>query len=102
MLQFHANTLAFVTVLCSKSECDDERRMHRPFTEVSNYALEDLSRIDVDGLPESKSHIVFAVCDKGVLSDHSLCGSSFKPDTAVVSIEDACKFYGLRQLQANE
>ena len=76
--------------------------MYQPLTEALNYALEDLSRIKVDGLPEFETHIVFAVCDKGVLSDRSLRGSSFKPDIAVMSIEDACKFYGLGQLQANE
>ena len=76
--------------------------MYQPFTEALNYALEELSRINVDGLPKFKTHIVFAVCDKGVVSNRSLHGSRFKPDIAVLSIEDACEFYKLEQLQANE
>lgn len=76
--------------------------MYRPFTGALNCALEPLSKIKVDGLPKFKSHIVFTVCDKGVLSSRSLRGSSFKPDIAVMSIEDAQKFYGLGQPQGNE
>ena len=91
-----------MTTLCSKSARNDERKMYQPFTEALNFALEDLSRINVDGLPEFKAHIVFAVCDKGVVSNRSLHGSRFKPDIAVLSIEDACEFYGLGELQANE
>ena len=92
-----------MTTLHSKSSAsEDERHMYQPFTEALNYALEDLSRIKVDGLPEFKAHIVFAVCDKGVSSSRNLSGSEFKPDIAVLSIKDACEFYGLGQLQANK
>ncbi|KAF9783684.1 hypothetical protein BJ322DRAFT_1109538 [Thelephora terrestris] len=79
-----------------------ERQMYKPFTEVMNYALEPLSRIEVDGLPKFKSHIAFVPCDKGVKSDCDISGSSFKPDVAVMSIQDAYKLYKLDGSDAPE
>lgn len=46
----------------------------------------------MDGLPEFKTHIAFVPCSKGVKSDHNsnhdLSGSSFKPNTTPVSVQD--------------
>ena len=69
--------------------------MYDPFTEALNYALGRLSDVEVDGLPEFKSHIAFVLCNKGVSSDRDLAGSSFKPDIALMSIQDARELYGL-------
>ena len=63
--------------------------MYPPLSKALNYALEDLSNIQVDGLPEFKTHIAFVPCNKGVQSDRKLSGSSFKPDIALVSVQDA-------------
>ncbi|KAF9647703.1 hypothetical protein BDM02DRAFT_3270005 [Thelephora ganbajun] len=72
--------------------------MYLPFTEALNYALEHLSNIRVNGLPKFKTHIAFVPCNKGVTSGRSLQGSSFKPDIAVMSLQDAREFHGLNQL----
>ena len=69
--------------------------MYLPFVEAMNYALECLSDIEVDGLPKFKSHIAFVPCNKGVQSDRDIGGSSFKPDIAIMSIQDACEVYQL-------
>ena len=72
--------------------------MYHPFSEALNYALERLSEIQVDGLPEFKSHIAFVPCNKGVKSDTQSHGYLVKPDIALMSIRGACEFYELDQL----
>ena len=72
--------------------------MYDPFTEALNYTLGHLSDVEVDGLPKFKSYIVFVLCNKGVSSNCDLAGSSFKPDIALMSIQDAHKLYGLNQV----
>jgi len=74
--------------------------MYLPFAEALNYALEQLSGIQVDGLPEFKSHIAFVPCNKGVKSDRDLRGYLLKPDIALMSIRGACEFYELDQHDA--
>lgn len=65
--------------------------MYLPLSKALNYALEDLSNIRVDGLPEFKTHIAFVPCNKGLRSERKLSGSLFKPDIALVSVQDASK-----------
>ena len=90
MFQSHLDSSAFVTTFHSKvSASTSERDMYLPFAEALNYALEDLSNIRVDGLPGFKAHIVFMPCDKPVLSDREMPGSSFKPDLVVMPLECA-------------
>ena len=72
--------------------------MYLPFAEALNDALERLSGIQVDGLPDFKTHIAFVPCDKGVPSDRDSSGSTFKPDIVLMPIQDARKLYGLDQL----
>ena len=72
--------------------------MYLPFAEALNYALEQLSGIQVDGLPELKSHIAFVPCNKGVKTDGKPRGPALKPDIALMSIRGACEFYELDQL----
>ena len=69
--------------------------MYLPLVGAMNYALELLSEIEVDGLPKFKNHIAFVPCDKGVHSDRAIGGSSFKPDIAIMSIQDAYNLYQL-------
>ena len=76
--------------------------MYIPFTEALNCALGALSDIQADGLPEFKTHVVFIPCDRQISSDRDLPGSSFKPDVALMSIQDARKFYQLDQLDTPE
>ena len=80
------------------SSSDYEWEMYHPFAEALNYALERLSEIRVDGLPEFKSHIAFVPCNKGVKSDTQSNGYLVKPDIALMPIRGACEFYGLDQL----
>ena len=70
--------------------------MYKPFSEAINYALEQLSDIEVDGLPKFKTHIAFVPCDSGVKSERTEPGSSFKPDIAVMSIDSAYELRGLK------
>ena len=81
-----------------KSASDYEWNMYGPFTKALNYALGRLSDVEVDRLPEFKSHIAFVLCNKGLSSDRDLAGSSFKPDIALMSIQDARKLYGLDEV----
>jgi hypothetical protein len=74
--------------------------MYHPFVEALNNALEQLSGIQVDGLPEFKTDIAFVPCNKRVPSQRSLPGSSFKPDIALMSIQSAREFYELDRLDA--
>lgn len=69
--------------------------MYLPLAEAMNYALEQLSHIDIDGLPRFKTHIAFVPCNRRVLSDRDIEGSSFKPDIAIMSIGDAYEFHEL-------
>ena len=71
--------------------------MYLPFTEIMNYALEQLSDVEVDGLPEFKSHITFVPSDARVKSNRYSPGSFFGPDIVVMSIQDAYQFYQLDQ-----
>jgi hypothetical protein len=71
--------------------------MYLPFTDAMNYALEQLSDIKVDGLPGFETHIAFVPCNKGVKSDNDVSRSAFKPDIAVMSFPDACKFHQLEK-----
>ena len=71
--------------------------MYLPFTEIMNYALEQLSDVKVDGLPKFKSHIAFVPCDVRVKSNRSSPGSLFRPDIVVMSLQDAYQFYKLDQ-----
>ena len=73
--------------------------MHRPFAEAMNYTLERLSAVEVDGLPKFESHIVFFPCDRRGVYDRGF-GSlfkPFKPDIAVMSIQDAYESHKLIQ-----
>jgi len=74
--------------------------MYLPFAEALNYALECVSNIRVDGLPEFQAHIAFVPCNKSVSSDRDLPGSSFKPDLAIMSLRDARELYKLEDLDA--
>jgi hypothetical protein len=78
------------------SSAKDERHMYKPFSEALNYALEMLSEINVDGLPEFEEHIVFVPLDEGVESDRDLEGSLFKPDIIIMSFDAACRFRNVR------
>ena len=69
--------------------------MYLPLATALNHALEELSRIQANGLPEFKSHIAFVPCDTGVQSSRELPGSSFKPDVALMSIQDARELHRL-------
>jgi hypothetical protein len=87
---------AFLTAFRSKSSSEKyEWDMYLPFTDAMNYALEQLSDIEVDGLPGFETHIAFVPCDKGVKSDNDVSRSSYKPDIAVMSLQDACEFHQL-------
>ena len=69
--------------------------MYLPLVKFMNYALELLADIKVNGLPKFKNHIAFVPCNKGVQSDRVIGGSSFKPDIAIMSIQDAYNLYQL-------
>ena len=69
--------------------------MYLPLATALNHALEELSEVQANGLPEFKSHIAFVPCDAGVQSDRDLPGSSFKPDVALMSIQDARELHRL-------
>ena len=71
--------------------------MYLPFADAMNYALERLSNIEVNGLPKFKTHIAFVPCNKRVQSNRATPGSSFKPDIAIMSIQDAYEFHELKQ-----
>ena len=94
-----SQSIHLVTALDSKSSSSlHERHMYSPFADAMNLALEHLSKIQVDGLPESKIPIVFVPCDKNVSSDRDSPGTKFKPDLAIMALEDARDFYGLNEL----
>ena len=98
MFYFHPNFSAFVTVFRSKlSSSTYEWDMYPPFAEALNYALEQLPGIEVDGLPEFRTHIVFVPFNKRVLPDRNLPESPFKPDIALMSARSACELYKLDQ-----
>ena len=94
-------SLHFVTAFDSKSSSSlYERNMYQPFADAMNHALEYLSDIQVDGLPKLEVPIAFVPCDKNVSSDRDSPGSAFKPDLAIMTLEDARKLYGLSELDA--
>ena len=66
--------------------------MYAPLADVLNFGLEQVSNIDVDGLPKFEKHIVFVPLDEGVDSDRDLGGSLFKPDLALMFLTTACTF----------
>ena len=74
--------------------------MYLPFAEAMNYALERLSNIEVDGLPGFKTHIAFVPCNRRVQSNRATPGSSFKPDIAIMSIQNAYEFHELERPDA--
>ena len=89
----------FMAVFPSKlSSSTYEWKMYTPFAEALNHALEQLSGIQVDGLPAFKTHIAFVPCNKGVSADHNLPGSLFKSEIAPMSIQDTYKFYEFDQV----
>ena len=69
--------------------------MYLPFAEALNHALEDLSKVQVNGLPGFKTHIAFVPCNKLVSSNRKLPGSRFKPDIVVMLLQDARELHGL-------
>ena len=88
-----------MTASRSKSSASEyEWDMYIPFAEAMNYTLEHLSTIQVAGLPEFKNHIAFVPCNKKVQSNRVLPGSEFKPDIAVMSIQDAYEFHQLDKI----
>ena len=72
--------------------------MYAPFADAMNHALERLSTIDVDGLPKFKTPIAFVPCDRNVSSNCDSPGTAFKPDLAIMTLEDARELYGLKEL----
>ena len=70
--------------------------MYAPLSDALNLGLEDVSKIEVDGLPEFQNHIVFVPLDEGVTSDRDLEGSLFKPDLALMSLATACEFRNVK------
>ena len=86
MLWSNLDPFTLVTGLYSKvSPLDYKRGTYPPFSKALNHALEDLSKIQVDGLPEFKTHTAFVPRRKGVKPDRNLSGSSFEPNTTSVS-----------------
>ena len=78
---------------CSKSSSSKtENKMYAPLSSALNYGLEELSEVEVDGLPKFQNHIVFVPLDEGVTSDRDLEGLSFKPDVVLMSFTTACDF----------
>ena len=74
--------------------------MYAPLSAALNLGLEDLSKIDVDGLPKFQNHIVFVPLDEGVTSDRDQPGSSFKPDLALMSLTTACDFRKIKDTRS--
>ena len=89
---FHSKILSSVS----------RRNTHPPLAEALNYALGCLSDIQVNGLPELKTHIAFVPYNRRVSSDSDLARSPFKPDIALMLIQDARKLYGLNQVDIPE
>jgi hypothetical protein len=71
--------------------------MYLPFTDAMNYALEHLSDIKVDGLPGLETHIAFVPYNKGVKSNNGASRSSFKPDIAIMPLQDAYESHKLEK-----
>jgi hypothetical protein len=103
VVYYYLNSSTFVTAFHSKlASSNYEWDMYLPFVEALNHALEQLSSIQVDGLPGFKNHIAFVPCNKGVSSRRNLPGSSFKPDIALMSIQGAREIYELDGLDASK
>jgi len=71
--------------------------MYAPLSNVLNHGLEELSKINVDGLPRFENHAVFVPLDTGVISNRDLHGSLFKPDLALMSLTAACDLCKIEQ-----
>ena len=82
------------------SSVGHERHMYAPLSAALNLGLEDLSKIDVGGLPKFQNHIVFVPLDEGVTSDRDLDGSLFKPDLALMSLTTACDFRKIKDTRS--
>ena len=67
--------------------------MYEPFVAACNYALDEFSRLQVEGLPRfSKDKQIVFVCthDQSVGSQHPIRGSRVKPDIVLLSWELFC------------
>ena len=108
MVWFQLKLSAFVTVSRSKLSSSDrpspahteyEWDAYIVFAEAMNYALKhSVSNIEVAGFPKFNNHIAFVPCNKEVQSNCVLPGSGFKPDIAVMLIQDAYEFHQLNQI----
>ena len=74
--------------------------MYGPLSDALNLGLEDLSKIEVDGLPKFQDHIVFVPLDEGVTSDRDLGGSLFKPDLALMRFATARDFRKMKDTRS--
>ena len=63
-----------------------ESAMYTPLSGILNLGLEMVSKIEVDGLPKFKNHIVFIPLNQWVASNRDMPGSSFKPDIGLLSL----------------
>ena len=95
MVRTRLNLFAIVTSFISKAASQVcEQGTYLPFSAAMNYAFECLSEIEVDGLPKFRNHIAFVPCqERAIQSNRTTPGSLFKPDIAVMSIQDAYEFY---------
>jgi len=74
--------------------------MYGPLSNALNYGLEELSKVEVPGLPEFQNHIVFIPLDEGVTSDRNQEGSLFKPDVILVPFTTACDFHKFKDTRS--
>lgn len=70
--------------------------MYGPLSKAFNIALEELSRINLAGLPKFEGHIVCVPWGTGITSSRELSGSEFKPDITVNSFSDALRFCNIK------
>ena len=74
--------------------------MYGPLSDALNLGLEDLSKIEVDGLPKFQDHIVFVPLDEGITSDRDLGGFLFKPDLALMRFATARDFRKMKDTRS--
>lgn len=87
-----------MTSFCSKSSMSVyDLGIDLSFAGAMNYALERLSRVEVNGLPRFKSHITFVQCGRETQSDCGEPGLSTEPYLAVMSLHDAYELYELNR-----
>ena len=96
-----------IILLCDRfpskaSPSTHECEMYLLFAKVFNHAFKDLSRIQVNGLPEFKTHIAFVLCNKGIQPNHNSSRSSFQHEIALMSIQDAHEFHELDRPDASK